>query len=172
MPRAATTDSSRESKQGSRPYFEGVAVARFAIRKAVRIVDEEARRRGLEPMEHQALIQIYGAVDGETRVNVLAERLDVPAAYMSRLVARLVQLGFVEREQSRDDKRVRLLRATDAGRRTLETIDEGVRVHLVSFQHGFTDEARLRALSIFASYVGCEPGSVVPEVIPAKGRNA
>ena len=47
--------------EGLKGYFHGVAEARYVIRRIFRIVDEQAKSAGLEPLEHQALIQLFGA---------------------------------------------------------------------------------------------------------------
>jgi len=47
--------------RGFEEYFHGVSEARYVIRKVFRIVDDQAKQAGLEPLEHQALIQIFGS---------------------------------------------------------------------------------------------------------------
>ena len=58
-------------------YFESVAEARYVLRKVFRIVEEQAKSADLDPLAHQALIQIYGSPRMELRVNELADRLDI-----------------------------------------------------------------------------------------------
>jgi len=132
------------------------------MRRVTRVVDEQARSNGIEPLEHQALIQIHGADRGETMVNSVAEQLDVPAAFASRVVDKLVKRGLVDRKQSDTDRRVRRLSATSEGIALLEQIDRDVQLHLEYFQHSLTPEHRQSALGIFGFYVGCQPGDVVP----------
>jgi DNA-binding MarR family transcriptional regulator len=135
-------------------YFEGVARARYAVRKAFRIVDEQAKRAGLEPLQHQALIQAYGSGDELLRVNEIADRLDIAPAFASRLIRDLVQAGLVERKASERDRRITLVEVTDAGRAMLEKINAEVRIHLEFFHHQLRPEERLAALTVFALYVG------------------
>ena len=66
-------------------YMHNVAQARYVVRKIVRIVHEEAKRAGLDPLEHQALVQLF-ADDTGLSVSRLAERLDVAPAVGSRLI--------------------------------------------------------------------------------------
>jgi len=146
----------------SQHYFQGVAQARATMRKVTRVADEQARSNGIEPLEHQALIQIHGADRHETMVNSVAEKLDVPAAFASRVVDKLVKRGLVDRIQSDTDRRVKRLSATSEGITLLEKIDMDVRLHLGYFQHNLTPEQRQSALGIFGFYVGCAPGDVVP----------
>lgn len=57
-------------------YFKGVAEARYVIRKVFRIVEDQAKKYGIDPLAHQALIQIYGSENMELQVNQIASRLD------------------------------------------------------------------------------------------------
>jgi DNA-binding MarR family transcriptional regulator len=136
-------------------YFCSVADARFVMRKVVRIVDEIAKQRRLDPLEHQTLIQVFGA-KGEVLVRTVAERLDVSPAFASKLVKALVAKGLVSSHASPTDLRVSLLRATAAGERLLEEIDAEVRRQVNVFTRALTPENRTAALAIFAFYVGAQ----------------
>jgi DNA-binding MarR family transcriptional regulator len=135
-------------------YFHGVADARFVIRRAFRIVDERAKSHGLDPLEHQALIQIYGLRERDVRVGTVAERLDIPPAFASKLVKALTGKGYVRAQTSPHDQRVSHLSATPTGAALLAEIDADVRVHVAFFTRSLTAEQRAAALSIFAFYVG------------------
>ncbi len=75
-------------------YFQGVAQARFVLRKVFRLIEEQAKLAGLDPLEHQALIQIYGSPLKRLRVKEVAERLDIVPAFASGLVKSLEGKGF------------------------------------------------------------------------------
>jgi DNA-binding MarR family transcriptional regulator len=135
-------------------YFHGVADARFVIRRVFRIVDDRAKSHGLDPLEHQALIQIYGLRGGDVRVGTVAERLDIAPAFASKLVKALGAKGFVKTAPSPDDQRVSRLSATETGAKLLAEIDADVRVHVDFFTRALTPEQKNAALSIFAFYVG------------------
>jgi DNA-binding MarR family transcriptional regulator len=137
-------------------YFHGVSDARFVIRKVFRIVDERAKNRGLDPLEHQALIQIYGARDGDVRVGTVAERLDISPAFASKIVKALVAKKLVSPADSVHDQRVTNVSATPAGVALLNEIDADVRIHVGFFTRGLTHEQKAAALSIFAFYVGLD----------------
>lgn len=137
-------------------YFQGVAQARYVTRRITRIVDEQARREELEPLQHQALIQVFGAPGGLIQVNDLAERLDIAPAFSSRLVKELEEKGLVERLQSDEDRRVKLVRATEQAVAALRRIDEHVHMHVEYFQKQLSEEERVAALGIYAFYVGME----------------
>jgi len=136
-------------------YFRGVARARHVIRRVFRIVDEQARSVGLEPLQHQALIQAFGGGGGSAlRVNDVAERLDIAPAFASRLVRDLEAKGLVTRRPSGVDRRVTHVNVTPAGRDLLAQIDRDVHVHVSYFQAQLSEEERIAALTIFAFYVG------------------
>jgi DNA-binding MarR family transcriptional regulator len=135
-------------------YFRGVAKARYVIRKVFRIVDEEAKRAGLEGLQHQAMIQIFGVEGAPLRVNDLAERLDIAPAFASRLIRELVDKGFVTRTVAPQDRRVMEVGLTEEGRGLLRKIDSDVHVHVEYFQRQLTDDERAAALGIFTFYVG------------------
>ena len=65
---------SRESAD-KHEYFMTVAHSRYILRKVFRLVEEGAKKAGLESLAHQALLQLYGSAKQELRVSELAERL-------------------------------------------------------------------------------------------------
>src|SRR3978361_249878 len=75
-------------------YFYGVAEARFLLRKVFRLVEDEAKRAGIDPLAHQALIQIYGSQARTLQVKDVAERLDIAPAFASSLVKALAARGL------------------------------------------------------------------------------
>lgn len=137
-------------------YFEGVARARYIIRRTFRIFDEVARQFELEPLQHQALIQIVGGgvTEGPLPVSRIADRLDVTAAFASRLVQDLETRGYVERHPSGSDRRKILVEATAEGRSCLLRVSEGLRRHVTYFHSQLSEEDRAAALTVMAFYVG------------------
>ena len=133
-------------------YFCSVADARFVMRKATRIVDELAKQRGLDPLEHQALIQIYGART-DVLVRTVAERLDVSPTFASKLVKALVVAKLVTYHDSPTDLRASLVRASAQGVRLLREIDAEVRLQVNAFTRSLPPESKSAALAIFAFYV-------------------
>jgi DNA-binding MarR family transcriptional regulator len=174
--RPAVLDAVRDWVQGGRDeagrldgdalerYFHGVAEARYVIRKVFRLVDEQAKAADLEPLEHQALIQILGAPN-PFRVIDLADRLDIAPAFASRLAKRLEDRGLVERSAALDDRRSKHLAPTALARELLAQIDEQVHLHVDYFQRQLTHAERVAALGIFAFYLGAEPSSAQLESI-------
>lgn len=139
---------------GSQGYFRSVADARYVIRQVLRLVDDCARQNNLEPLEHQALIQIYGSRAYEISVSQVADRLDIAAAFCSKIVKGLVHKGFVRSHPSLQDQRVVNLVATRAGEDVLVAIDREVRTHVDYFTQQLSAQQKEAAIAIFAFYVG------------------
>jgi len=135
-------------------YFQGVAEARYLLRKVFRLIEEEAKRTGIDPLAHQALIQIYGSERGALRVKEVAERLDITPAFSSSLVKHLVAKGYVARSHDTGDARVTWLRMTAKGRALLHRIDEEVQVHVDYFTSGLDAEQTEAAFSVLMFYAG------------------
>ncbi|MSP93821.1 MAG: MarR family transcriptional regulator [Alphaproteobacteria bacterium] len=135
-------------------YFCGVAEARYVLRKVYRLVEDEAKRAGLDPLAHQALIQIYGSDEQMLRVKEVAERLDITAAFASSLVKMLDGKNYVARSRDKHDNRVIWVKITKSGRDLLHRIDEQVQIHVDYFTRGLTPHQTEAALSILMFYAG------------------
>jgi DNA-binding MarR family transcriptional regulator len=155
----------RPSHADQHSYFVAIARARSVVRRVVRLVDEQAKRFELEPLEHQTLIQVYGSEDHGVQMRDLAERLDISAPHASRLVSALEDRGLVAREDSADDLRATIVSATRDGADLLRDIDAEVRVEIAHFQRQLRDSDRFNALWIFTFYVGME---TTPEALAKK----
>lgn len=148
-----------------RDYINAVAEARHIIRKMLRIVEEQAKQQGLDPLEHQALLQIYAADNHAVPVSRVAERLDIAPAFASRLIRGLEEKGLVTREQSTQDRRVTFVTATDAGVEILRRVDASVHHHAQYFRSQLSDDARESALATFVFYLGYADDSPVATAI-------
>lgn len=151
--KGVTAQQSRETSD-KHTYFVGVSEARYVLRKVFRIVEEQAKEFDIDPLAHQALIQIYGSLDMRMQVKQVAARLDIAPAFASSLVRALVEKGLVTREPDDRDKRIIYVAVTEQGRVTLSEIDERVKFHVDYFTGQFTTEQRESALSILMFYVG------------------
>lgn len=151
-------------------YFYGVAEARYLLRKVFRLVEEQARRAGLDPLAHQALIQIYGSETGVLKVREVAERLDITPAFASTLVQQLAERGLVLRSRDGDDQRVMWIKVTGKGRSTLYQIDEQVQAQVDRFTHGFSESRSEAAISILMFYAGVSLKRRQNGQIPARRR--
>lgn len=135
-------------------YFQCVAEARFVLRRVFRIVEEQARAAGLEPLEHQALVQIYGSTGMELQVKQVADRLDISAPFASALLTRLHARGLVSRTRSRADQRVARVRPTAKAIGLLQDIDQRVQTHVAYFTGQLADDQKERAVATLLFYVG------------------
>lgn len=154
-------------------YVSGIAEARYAIRKVFRIVDEQARSAGLDPLEHQALVQVYGSPAQMLQVNSVAQRLDIAPAFASRMLKQLEGKGYVERRSSASDRRVTEVHMTDAGRDVLRHIDSEVRVHVEYFQSQLTRTSKTTALHIMAFYIGIDlPEETIEKIVWTEDQRA
>jgi DNA-binding MarR family transcriptional regulator len=135
-------------------YFSGVAQARFVLRKVFRLIEEQAKLAGLDPLEHQALIQIYGSSTAQLRVKEVAERLDIAPAFASNVLKALVEKGHVVRIHDAKDQRVTFVAVTARGKQALHRIDEQVQAHVDYFTRQLSQDDREAALSIMMFYIG------------------
>ncbi len=151
-------------------YFHGVAEARYLLRKVFRLVEEEARQAGLDPLAHQALIQIYGSEDEALMVREVAERLDITPAFASTLIQSLADRGLVLRSRDGDDQRVMWIEVTGKGRSLLYQIDERVQAAVDRFTAGFSESRTEAAISILMFYAGVSLKRAPAEAAPVRRR--
>ena len=90
--------------------YAALAEFRFLIRQFLEFSENEARRVGLAPRQHQALLAIKGFGGGEAMgVGDLAARLTIRHHSAVELANRLCEAGLVVRSHdSRDQRRVLL----------------------------------------------------------------
>lgn len=79
-----------------------------------------AKSTGLSMPQFSILMQLHHK--GPCGLSEISERFDVTAAAASQLVDKLVQAGYLEREEDPHDRRAKLLTLSDAGR---ALIDQG-----------------------------------------------
>lgn len=135
-------------------YFCHIADTRYLVRKVFRLIDDEARSAGLDPLEHQALIQLYGTAGRTLQIKDVASRLDVGADVASKTVRALEQKGFARRSRSEVDRRGIYVRPTDKAEQLLASIDRRVRADIALLQRGLPRQLQLAALQMFAFYLG------------------
>jgi DNA-binding MarR family transcriptional regulator len=156
-----------------RPYFYAVAEARYLLRKVFRLIEDQARRAGLDPLAHQALVQIYGSTANVLKVREVAERLDITPAFASTLIQDLAAKGLVSRSRDRDDQRVMWISVTQKGLSVLYRIDEKVQAAVDRFTRGLSDSRTEAAISILMFYAGVSlRRSVDPFAAGSTGRPA
>lgn len=138
-------------------YFIAVAQTRYIMRKVFRIVDEHAKQLGLDPLAHQALLQVYGSPNQALRVSALAERLDIARPFASALITELAKANFLKRSSDTSDMRVTIVRLTSTGRDLCHKIDLEARLDVDALISQLVPGEREAAISSLMFYVG--PGA-------------
>jgi DNA-binding MarR family transcriptional regulator len=76
----------------------------------------------------------------EPSVKGLAEAMKVSLPAMSRAVDGLYERGFVDRYEDREDRRMKRIRLTDAGRAVTSTLNEARLIGMQEFLTSLSDE--------------------------------
>jgi DNA-binding MarR family transcriptional regulator len=153
------------TKSAESVYAVAVADARYLLRRAFRLIDEEARKLGVDALEHQLLVQLRGAPELVCSVSDLAFRLDVQLGFISRLAKELEKRQLVCRERSAKDGRVTLVRATVKGERLARRIADNIRPRFEELRQELSPERRIQALKIWAQNFGVEV--IIPDMASA-----
>jgi DNA-binding MarR family transcriptional regulator len=102
------------------PLLRTLADFRYELRRFVHFSEAAALEVGLQPQQHQLLLQVAGAPDG-TAVTIAyaAERLGLRHNSAVELVDRSVHEGLLIRRTDADDRRRAILHITHRGRQLL-----------------------------------------------------
>ena len=114
-----------------------VGVSRALVGLAVRSLS--ATTDDVTMVQHRALVVLV--YQGDQRVADLAENLGVNSSTVTRLVARLVRKGFVERITDPTDKRATVLAITSKGRSIVATVQDDRRAEIAKVLERMPDEA-------------------------------
>ncbi len=100
-----------------------LAEFRFELRQFLQFSEGAALEAGLEPQQHQLLLQVAGAPE-ETAVTIAyaASRLGLKHNSTVELVDRSEREDLIERTTDKDDKRRAILRLTRKGRQVLQRL--------------------------------------------------
>jgi DNA-binding MarR family transcriptional regulator len=100
-----------------------LAEFRHQLRLFLHFSETAAQKRGLQPQQHQLLLQIAGAPDKvAATIGYAAERLGLRHNTIVELSNRCEAAGLIARKQARSDRRCVLLELTPAGRKKLEAL--------------------------------------------------
>jgi DNA-binding MarR family transcriptional regulator len=103
--------------------YEVLADFRFALRKFLAFSETAARKAGLTPQQHQALLTIKGASNSEVvSIRLLSARLLIHHNSAVELVDRLVEGGLVRRSRDAEDRRRARLDLTAKADRLLRSL--------------------------------------------------
>jgi DNA-binding MarR family transcriptional regulator len=116
--------------------------------RLVRELDDElTRAHGLPLSSYDVLVQLASTAERQMRLSQLAEAVLLSRSGLSRLVARLVEQGLVERIECTDDARGAFAVLTDAGSARLESARETHRSGVRRRFLGRLSEAQQRELA-------------------------
>jgi DNA-binding MarR family transcriptional regulator len=125
------------------PSDDDLALADDVSGQLIRLVRLMDRRQAQYLAEHPDAVEratyyllVHLVKGGPQRASALAESVHSDPSTISRQVAHLVRLGFVERMADPEDGRATLLTATDEGRRVLE---ENRRMRIERFAEMLSD---------------------------------
>jgi DNA-binding MarR family transcriptional regulator len=111
--------------------YRELAEFRHHIRRFLAFSEEAARKSGLEPQQHQALLALKGLPRGaRPTIGELARRLFLRHHSAAELVDRMERAGLAVREPGRDDARQVLVRVAPAGHRVLRKLSLAHRAEL------------------------------------------
>jgi DNA-binding MarR family transcriptional regulator len=103
------------------PYGPIIADFRAAMNQMKCASSERLVRMGISMAQLHILYTLQRS--GEMPMSRLAEMLHVSLSSATGLIDRVEERGFVERTRVPEDRRIVLIRVTDAGRRMLEEVD-------------------------------------------------
>jgi DNA-binding MarR family transcriptional regulator len=106
---------------GDDPYGPIIADFRAAMNAVKCASSERLVRMGISMAQLHILYTLERS--GEMPMSRLADVLQVSLSNATGLIDRIEERGFVERTRVPEDRRVVLIRVTDAGRRMLEEVD-------------------------------------------------
>jgi MarR family transcriptional regulator, 2-MHQ and catechol-resistance regulon repressor len=116
-----------------------------ALTRLNHVFDRSLREQaGLGQGWFEALLRIERS-GGAMTMGTLAEQVALTSGGVTRLVDRLVEVGFAERRNCSTDRRVQYVAITEAGRSALEVALE---IHLVDLQREFIDRVSPEELAV------------------------
>jgi DNA-binding MarR family transcriptional regulator len=101
--------------------LQTLADFRFELRRFLQFSEGAAMEAGLQPQQHQLLLQVAGAVEGTpVTIAYAAHRLGLKHNSTVELVDRSEHEDLIERTVDKEDKRRAILRLTRKGRQILQ----------------------------------------------------
>lgn len=151
---AVKSRETQPAEDTSKAVFRRIARARYVLRRMFRIIDECAKTQGLDSLQHQALVQIFGGPAIGLTVNQLSERLDTTQPSASRVLKSLADIGYAERRDNKTDLRITHVQITRAGRQCLQSIEAMVHARVGAAGAELTAEQQAEVLSLVGFYIG------------------
>lgn len=136
-----------ESRPLTDTEFQDQAEFRAALRRFLRFSEEQARRNGLTPQQHQLILAVRGhAHYPAVSVGAVAEALQIRHHSASLLVDRCVRRGLLDRREDAQDRRRALLKLTDEGQARLDAITAANRRQMQTLKGSLFRDSLWRAL--------------------------
>jgi DNA-binding MarR family transcriptional regulator len=108
---------------GQNDLLPALAEFRHRLRQFLHFSEKAAEKLGLQPQQHQLLLQIAGAPTGTAvTVGYVAERLGLRHNSTVELCDRCEEAGLLARRQDESDRRCVLLEVSPKGRKMLESL--------------------------------------------------
>jgi DNA-binding MarR family transcriptional regulator len=115
--------SARFKESDSQLLLETLAEFRYELRRFLHFSERAAVEVGLQPQQHQLLLQVAGAPEGKVvTIAYAAERLSLRHHSVVELVDRSEREGLQVRTVDTVDKRRAILQATRKGERVLDRL--------------------------------------------------
>ena len=90
------------------------AFAGVILRRSVHEFIRSMKEAGISPSQLNTLMRLH--YQGSCPISEVGDELGVSAAAASQMAERLVQLGFIERSEDSDDRRIKRIRLTSVGK--------------------------------------------------------
>jgi DNA-binding MarR family transcriptional regulator len=108
-----------------RQKLQTLAEFRYTLRQFLHFSETCSTDAGLHPQQHQLLLHIAGAPDGEeTTISYIAERLGLRHHSVVELSKRCEESGLIHRRHDTPDRRCVTLHVTPEGHRVLRALSE------------------------------------------------
>jgi DNA-binding MarR family transcriptional regulator len=115
--------AARRAKILTKEEYEGLAAFRHALREFLVFSEQAARKAGLTPQQHQALLAVKGAPGRDTLgIGEIAEALKIKPHSAVELVDRMANLGLAARHTDPVDHRRVQVGLTARGEDVLEAL--------------------------------------------------
>ncbi|HVH22649.1 MAG TPA: MarR family transcriptional regulator [Pseudonocardia sp.] len=143
------------------PSEHELAVADGVGSAMIRLVRLIERKRDRYQAENPSAVEraayhllAHLVLDGPRRASALAEAVHSDPSTISRQIAGLVKLGYVERTADPDDGRATQLAATAEGRRVFEENRQARNHNLAELLAGWSEEDRLALRDLLGRFAG------------------
>lgn len=131
---AAQDDIGPEDKTIPVLYMESLRLIERLHRRLLDVIKDEFERRGRNDVNSVQALLIYNIGDAELTAGELKTRGYYLGSNVSYNLKKLVDMGFISHERSKDDRRAVKVSLTDKGKEVRATIDELYEKHLSTIE--------------------------------------